>query len=314
MSAVATARQLVASAASHIRLLDTPGLPATLPAPPAPEDEAARARADAEFHAACPGSQPCSACGCRRWEIGRDREGSRAWLCAGCHRAPMTREAWLAEIGGGAARATPAKPTPSAQERRAALATAIADRAAATQRIETLRQSLSTLRGEVETAEAARDAVAGALEAARASAVTAVADEGRPPPSLTIPRAKLAEAEDALATTVAARRRVSDQLEAAQAALASADRRVRSAALAVLRTELSGQLVERADHLRREFVAEATAIRELHRAGAMIADARVQAALSVLERLAPNPAETADAVGRVRAMLDALQQQADARL
>lgn len=318
MSAIAAVREIISGAAGRVRVLDTPGQSPGASAQ-ANWNQDQRDAADREalaFQASYPRGKQCPACSSCRWEIGLTATGAKVWLCAGCKRQPMSQDAWRTMVAS-AKSARPPAPAPTTADLRAKLATAIADRTTAGERLAALATALRKARAAVGEAQSKRDVAEASLDAARThnASIAAAALSGAPretPLDLDACRAQLAAADDALAVATGAADLLAGQEKEARKAAGAAPARVRGAALAVMRAELSGALVERAERLRREFVAEAAAIRELHRAGAMIGGPLVSSAIATLERLGPSEIETVPATARIRTLLAALEDSATA--
>ena len=316
-SAISAVREIISGAAGRVRVLDAPGQPpgANIQSDWTPDQREAADRAALAFQESYPRGRQCPACSCCIWTPGLTATGTRVWLCAGCKRQPMTQEAWLAMASLARKSAKPATPAPTTADLRARLATAITERTAAGHRLTTLETSLAKARSAAEDARIAHSTAAASLDGARThnatlAAATLIGTPRATALDLAVLRANLAAAEDALATATAAAALVADQEKAARKVVAETPQRVRGAALAVMRHELSGSLVERAEQLRTEFIAEAAAVRELHRAGAMIPGPLVSSTIATLERLAPNEIETMPATARIRTLLAALEESA----
>jgi uncharacterized Zn finger protein (UPF0148 family) len=286
--------------------------------------EAQRAAADrekGEHLARYPGQRQCPACGCCKWETAYSGEG-RAWICAGCGRAPMTVQEWnkqQAEQWAAAAKQPKPEPlTPTAA--RGALAAAITERDRARAELTRLEAAEEPARDARVAAEAAHAEAEAALEAARseaaASSVAALLGTGASSPaSVRAARQAVEDAADSLSTTTAALAAILERRDEARLTVARLEGRVRDHAVAVLRVEAVPAAVTKAAALKEQFAAALARVRWCNKIGAVANNPAadwptVRALLSLPEER--NPAATG--CPALEAALSELQRDATASL
>jgi hypothetical protein len=162
---------------------------------------------------------------------------------------------------------------------RAALAIAIAEKAAADEAHRRLVAAGETLERAVYAADAVVEAARSAIDEAREATVahltaTATGTAGKAPKTVKQARQELADAEEALALARAARDGLQGRVEEAKATAGAMVDRVRSAAKAVLgESQIAAGLLPELALLQREFIAKGRALSWLMSQGVLPGDA-----------------------------------------
>ncbi len=269
-------------------------------------------QADAAFAAAYPRHAACG-CGCRRWESGWASDGTKAWLCAGCHRrygspaspGPIARPGYAP---------TPQAVLPSAAAAREKLEAALLELTQAKAESAAAATAEAAARSAVGAAEQTLEVAAAALTAAQAAAAAATQgalEGGRAAPATDLTKARdyLSRAQDGRAAAQEAQRRIAGRVKDARAGLGRATARARTAAEQVLSAETVPALTVYATKLRDDYLATVSELKALVQAGVTMDDqarALVEAATRPVREWPNAEAAALRAASEIAAKLAAL--------